>query len=166
LWPSDHFLGHPSLIFEIFAVPSEIPYLKQHLGGVYKMASYEEYIPLVQLYPRTFARIETPISILALMSEVVITNNFVPPDRLADEWEEALDEYADFMAAAPGLKLRRKLNALKKVLNAWVRRFHNLSQLWRPFNFHIDAFVAPIRPQIRRWRGEFRDDVVRTREQD
>jgi hypothetical protein len=92
------------------------------------MASYEEYIPLVQLYPRTFARIETSISILAPMSEVVITNNFVPPDRLADEWEEALEEYTDFMAAAPGLKLWRKLNALKKVLNAWVCRFHNLSQ--------------------------------------
>ncbi|KAJ7896215.1 hypothetical protein B0H13DRAFT_2338438 [Mycena leptocephala] len=88
------------------------------------MAFYEEYIPLVQLYPRTFARIETPISILAPMSEVVITNNFVPPDRLADEWEEALDEYADFMAAAPGLKSRRKLNALKKVLNAWMPLLH------------------------------------------
>ncbi|KAJ7872722.1 hypothetical protein B0H13DRAFT_1895295 [Mycena leptocephala] len=71
------------------------------------MASYEEYIPL----PRTHV-------------EVVITNNFVPPNRFADEWEEALEEYADFMAAAPGLKLWRKLNALKKVLNAWMPLLH------------------------------------------
>ncbi|KAJ7878399.1 hypothetical protein B0H13DRAFT_2346589 [Mycena leptocephala] len=76
------------------------------------MALYEEYIPLVQLYPRTFARIETPASILAPMSEVVITNNFVPPDHLADEWEEALDEYADLWLLLP------------KVFNAWMPLLH------------------------------------------
>ncbi|KAJ7899723.1 hypothetical protein B0H13DRAFT_2336875 [Mycena leptocephala] len=54
------------------------------------------------------------------MAEVVLNSNFVPPARLSDEWDEALDEYNGFMTAAPGLKPRRKLIALKKIVNAWM----------------------------------------------
>jgi hypothetical protein len=61
------------------------------------------------------------------MTEVVITNNFVPPDRLVDEWDDAIEEYSDFMAAAPGLKPKRKLIALKRVQNAWVCNFRDFS---------------------------------------
>ncbi|KAJ7822127.1 hypothetical protein B0H13DRAFT_1920310 [Mycena leptocephala] len=84
------------------------------------MEFYEEYIPLIQLYPRTFASIETTVPIPPSMTEVVITNNFVPPDRLVDEWDNAVEEYSGFMTAAPGLKPKRKLIALKKVLNTWM----------------------------------------------
>jgi hypothetical protein len=87
------------------------------------MEFYEEYIPLRKLYPRTFISIETSATTPATMAEVVLNSNFVPPARLSDEWDEALDEYDGFMTAAPGLKPRRKLIALKKIVNAWVRSF-------------------------------------------
>ncbi|KAJ7921084.1 hypothetical protein B0H13DRAFT_2318657 [Mycena leptocephala] len=101
-WPSDLFLGHPSLIFEILAVPGEIFHQKQFQVRNYKMEFYEEYIPLIQLYPRRYYQ------------------QLRPSRRLVDEWDDAVEEYSGFMTAAPGLKPKRKLIALKKVLNAWM----------------------------------------------
>lgn len=82
------------------------------------MQFYEDYIPLVELYPYTFCSTPTCITPVSTVS----MSTFVPPTRLEDQWEDLLEIHENFMSSNPA-KLTRKAASLVKIATAWVRLF-------------------------------------------
>ena len=92
------------------------------------MEFYEEYIPLIELYPITFAPTDTTVTNISTMPDppisggVTISIKYIPPKGLEREWDEATDEHDGFMASTQGLTAARKACAMKRLANSWVRR--------------------------------------------
>ena len=92
------------------------------------MEFYEEYIPLIELYPITFAPTDTTVTNISTMPDppisggVTISIKYIPPKGLEREWDEATDEHDEFMASTQGLTAARKVRAMKRLANSWVRR--------------------------------------------
>ena len=92
------------------------------------MEFYEEYIPLIELYPITFAPTDTTVTNISTMPDppisggVTISIKYIPPKGLEREWDEATDEHDEFMASTQGLTAARKAWAMKRLANSWVHR--------------------------------------------
>lgn len=95
------------------------------------MEFYEEYVPLIKLYPRTFAPLRSLNSSVPAMADspspdsIIVHNNFVPKPSESKDWKALVAAQSDFMESVSGLSAKRKVRAMENYCDLWVRsRFY------------------------------------------
>ncbi len=83
------------------------------------MEHYEEYIPLSQLYPFTFAPATRTLN-HRIMSDARNPVGDDPDPSPAEQWDDLLDAHEIFMAPSSGQTSQRKFRAVINVAKAYA----------------------------------------------
>lgn len=83
------------------------------------MEFYEEYIPLSQLYPFTFAPRTRSLNHHS-MSDARVSVDDDPDPSQAEQWDDLLDAHDVFMAPSSGQNSQRKFRAVLNVTKAYA----------------------------------------------